>query len=482
MKLTTLMEALPGVQVSGVLPDSVNALEYDSRRVAPGTLFIALRGAQSDGHDFAAQAVERGAPVVLLEQALELPSPCVQLIVPDTRVAMADLAAAFYGQPARHLKLVGVTGTNGKTSVAFLLRALFIALGKRCGLMGTVEYDLGDRVLPASRTTPESLELQRHLAAMRDAGCEVAVMEVSSHALLQHRVRGLDFTVAGFTNLTQDHLDYHGDMEQYFKAKQRLFSDHSPGSAVVNGDDEYGRRIAASFEARTVGEAEAADLLIESVELGQSGSRFRLAGIEFTMPLIGRHNVANAALALGMIEALGVDMKQCVDPLSAVEPVPGRLEPIQAGQPFAVYVDYAHTDDALRQVLCALREITPGRLHVVCGCGGDRDRGKRPKMGAVAAQLADAVMITTDNPRHEDPAIIADHMVEGCAEVRSHGWQVELDRQRAIDEVLRAAEPGDTVLLAGKGHEAYQEINDMVLPFDDRETARSILSALNEAV
>ena len=480
MKLAALLETLSEVQTTGNLPESIKALEYDSRRVAPGSLFIALRGAKVDGHQFAAQAAQRGAVAVVAEESLVLPDTCALLRVPNSREAMADLASAFYGQPTRQLKLLGVTGTNGKTSVAFLLRHLLTASGNRCGMIGTVEYDLGERVVPASRTTPESLELQAYLAAMRDAGCEMAVMEVSSHALLQHRVRRLDFTVVGFTNLTQDHLDYHGDMEQYFAAKRRLFADHNFGTAVVNAEDSHGQRLAEEFAAQTVGEIPTADLSIEVIELAQAQSRFRVDGVNFTMPLIGRHNVSNAALALGMVRALGVNLEDCVKPLASAAPVPGRLEPIEEDQLFAVYVDYAHTDDALRQVLSTLREITPGQLRVVFGCGGNRDVGKRQKMGAVAATLADAVMITTDNPRREDPAAIADQIAEGCASVEGAGWQIELDRERAIDEALRAAAPGDTVLLAGKGHETYQEVYDLVQPFDDRAMARSILTTLKE--
>ena len=481
MKLAALLETIPEVQTTGKLPDSIQALEYDSRRVAPDSLFIALRGAKVDGHKFAAQAAQRGAVAVVAEEPLDLPESCALLRVPDSRAAMADLAAVFYGQPARQLKLLGVTGTNGKTSVAFLLRHILAAVGNRCGMIGTVEYDLGERVVPASRTTPESLELQAYLAAMRDAGCGMVVMEVSSHALQQHRVRGLDFSVGGFTNLTQDHLDYHGDMEQYFAAKRRLFTDHKSGTAVVNAADPYGQRLANEFAAQTVGDSPTADLFIEIVKLAQAQSLFRIDGVEFSMPLIGRHNVANAALALGMVRALGVTLEDCVKPLASATPVPGRLEPILEGQPFAVYVDYAHTDDALRQVLSTLREITPGQLRVVFGCGGNRDAGKRQKMGAVAATVADAVMITTDNPRREDPAAIAEQIAVGCASVDGADWQIELDRERAFDETLRAAISGDTVLLAGKGHETYQEINDLVQPFDDRAMARSILQTLKEA-
>jgi UDP-N-acetylmuramoyl-L-alanyl-D-glutamate--2,6-diaminopimelate ligase len=302
---------------------------------------------------------------------------------------------------------------------------------------------------------------------------------VSSHALLQYRVHGLKFDSVAFTNLTQDHLDYHGSMENYYEAKRSLFELHAKGGMIVNGDDQYGSLLAQEYAVTTVGKTESARLRIEAVELDQSGSRFRFDGTQFQTPLIGRHNVENSAMAIAIVQqTAGISLDQCVESLAKARPVPGRLEAIEENQPFGVYVDYAHTDDALSNVLEALREITPGKLQVVFGCGGNRDAGKREKMGRVAIELADVVTVTTDNPRNEDPSIIARQIAEGCSSVRQEGWRIELDRARAIDEVLRSAQPGDTVLVAGKGHESYQEVNESVIPFDDREQTRTILANL----
>jgi UDP-N-acetylmuramoyl-L-alanyl-D-glutamate--2,6-diaminopimelate ligase len=302
------------------------------------------------------------------------------------------------------------------------------------------------------------------------------VMEISSHALAQHRAAGLEFQTTAFTNLTQDHLDYHGDMEKYFCAKQTLFTQQpADGIRVVNIDSPFGQRLSDKFVATTFGESNS-DLQITQLKLGQHQTEFTLAGVNFTMPLIGRHNVSNAAAALGIVRGVGLELADCVPLLAAMPPVPGRLESLRQGQPFAVYVDYAHTDDALRQVLSTLREITPGRLRVLFGCGGNRDTGKRRKMGEAAAALADDILITTDNPRRENPHLIAEQVAEGCPGM----GRIELDRARAIDEILREAKAGDTVLIAGKGHETYQEIDDIVMPFDDRQQARAVLAALNE--
>ncbi|MGE4550956.1 MAG: UDP-N-acetylmuramoyl-L-alanyl-D-glutamate--2,6-diaminopimelate ligase, partial [Opitutales bacterium] len=350
-----------------------------------------------------------------------------------------------------------------------------------CGLIGTVEYDLGDRVLPATRTTPESPELHEAFAAMARAGCEFCVMEVSSHALAQHRVAGLEFSGAVFTNLTQDHLDYHGDMAGYFAVKRQLFEMTRESAVLVaNADDDFGKQLAQDFTAKTFGETEA-DFQVAELNLGQTESRFRIAGADFRIPLIGRHNISNAAAAIALARGLGFSSAECAGALATTEPVPGRLEPIPHAGSFAVFVDYAHTDDALRQVLGTLREITPGKLRVLFGCGGNRDASKRFKMGAAAAELAEAICITTDNPRRENPETIARQVAEGCASIRAGGWRMEPDRERAIDEILREAEPGDTVLIAGKGHETYQEIDDTIFPFDDRETVRVVLAAIEEA-
>lgn len=471
-----LLHGLPHELVRGQLDLTITGLAYDSRRVTPGTAFIALPGTRVDGHDFAAAAVGLGASLVITGRPVELPGGTAIARVENPRAAMAQLAAQFHGQPSAKLNLIGITGTNGKTTVAFLVRELLRGAGHRCGLIGTVEYDLGDRVIPAARTTPESLELHACFAGMVRAGCKICVMEISSHALAQHRVAGLEFQTTAFTNLTQDHLDYHGDMEKYFAAKQTLFTQQpAAGIRIVNIDSPFGQRLSDKFVATTFGESNS-DLQITQLKLGQHQTEFTLAGVNFTMPLIGRHNVSNAAAALGIVRAVGLELADCVPLLAAMPPVPGRLESLRQGQPFAVYVDYAHTDDALRQVLSTLREITPGRLRVLFGCGGNRDTGKRRKMGEAAAALADDILITTDNPRRENPYLIAEQVAEGCPGM----GRIELDRARAIDEILREAKADDTVLIAGKGHETYQEIDDIVMPFDDRQQARAVLAALNE--
>lgn len=476
MTATELFSGEPHDLVRGNLNVPVTGLTYDSRRVSPGIAFFALPGANADGHAFAANAMDAGASLIITGSGAELPGEAPVVRVENPRAAMARMAARFHGQPAEALRLIGITGTNGKTTVAFLVRNLLRGAGRACGLIGTVEYDLGDRVIPAARTTPESLELHGYFAGMRQAGCESCVMEVSSHALQQHRVAGLEFQTTVFTNLTQDHLDYHGDMESYFAAKRTLFTQQgSEAVRIVNADSLFGRRLSDEFAATTFGEAQS-DLQITNLELGQQQTGFTLAGVPFAMPLIGRHNVSNAAAALGVAQSMGIALDACVPILAAISDVPGRLEPIDAGQRFAVYVDYAHTDDALRQVLATLREITPGRLRVLFGCGGNRDTGKRRNMGEAAAALADDILITTDNPRREDPQCIADQVAEGCP---GRG-RIELDRERAIDEILREAQPGDTVLITGKGHETYQEIQDTVMPFDDRQQARIVLAALRE--
>ena len=481
MTAAELLEGLPHRWLQGNPGADCTGLAYDSRQITPGAVFVAIPGNRADGHRFLPQAAAAGAALLVVQDEVPLPEGVAAVQVPEARTALAALVARYFAQPSRDLRLVGITGTNGKTSVAFLLRHLLLAAGRSCGMIGTIEYDYGDRVLPAARTTPESLELHQGFAAMRRAGCEFCVMEVSSHALAQQRVAGLEFAATAFTNLTQDHLDYHGNMESYFATKRQLFTMTTPDACqCVNGDDPFGRRLAEEFGLQTVGEG-ACDLPVVVQDLQQAATVFQLSGTEYNMPLIGRHNVANASLAVALAQALGVSTATCQQALAEAPPVPGRLEPVDCEQSFAVYVDYAHTDDALRQVLRTLREITPGKLHVVFGCGGNRDAGKRGKMGAVAAELADAVCLTTDNPRREEPARIVSQIAEGCAGVRDDGWHVELDRERAIDETLRAARTDDTVLIAGKGHETYQEINDTIQPFDDRETARSILRAMAQS-
>ncbi len=489
MQLKQLIAHLPGASVEGSLDREVTGLTYDSRRVTPGMVFVAIPGQHVDGHEFINMAIERGATAILCERNGFMLHRATKIKVPDVREAMARAAAAFYEQPSSKLKVIGVTGTNGKTTVAFMVKAILEAAGIKTGLLGTVRYEIGDRIFPAQRTTPESLEVQQMLAAMVRADCQACVMEVSSHALEQKRVLGVDFDVAIFTNLTRDHLDYHGTMENYFGAKQKLFAPLAQGkkqaTAVINIDDTFGARLAEQTNVEvqlTYGLQQAARLRATKIELGKDGSRFVVETPERNfacrLPMIGRHNIYNALAAVGAGLALKVKVLTLQAALNALTPVPGRLEAVSLGQPFGVFVDYAHTDDALKSVLTTLREITPGRVLVAFGCGASRDTGKRARMGKVAAELADFTLITSDNPRKENPAKIASQIEEGCRSVRADTFAVELDRRRAIQQIIGKAEPGDTVLLAGKGHETYQEFDDTVVPFDDRLHAQETLEAL----
>jgi UDP-N-acetylmuramoyl-L-alanyl-D-glutamate--2,6-diaminopimelate ligase len=486
MKLKELVAGMQPLKVEGPVDRDITGIVYDSRRVTPGAMFVAIRGQHHDGHAFIDAAIERGAAAILCEQNGFHARKATRVKVTDTRAALAEVAAKFNGEPSARLNVIGVTGTNGKTTVTFMLKRILETAGLKTGLIGTVRYEIGERVIPAHRTTPESLEMQQMLASMVRDHCRACVMEVSSHALDQHRVRGVHFDTAIFTNLTQDHLDYHGTMEDYFTAKQKLFTPEylgsKSGSAVINIDDQYGLRLAADT-APTVtfsyGFNQAARVRAVDIRLGAAETRFTVEWegrrLECVLPLIGRHNIYNALAAFGAALALKIEPAQIISALASMPPVPGRLEHVDAGQPFNVFVDYAHTDDALRNVLTALREVTSGRLLLLFGCGGNRDTGKRAQMGRVAAELADHTIITTDNPRKESPEAIATQIQDGFTTLRPDGFSVELDRQRAIETILRMARPGDTVLIAGKGHETYQEFENTVVPFDDREHAREAL-------
>ncbi len=490
MQLKQLVHHLPAVSVEGSLEREILGITYDSRRVTQGMVFVAIPGRHVDGHDFINSAVDRGAAAIICQRNGFVPQRATKIKVADVREALALAAATYYGRPSSKLKMIGVTGTNGKTTVAFMIKHLLETAGIKTGLMGTIHYEVGERIIPAQRTTPEALEIQQMLSHMVRADCEACVMEVSSHALDQKRVHGIDFDVAIFTNLTQDHLDYHESMESYFEAKKKLFTSLSSGAksgrAVINIDDAYGRRLAEEGNAEvqlSYGLGEAAMLRATHLQLGKDATQMIVETPDFKfpcrLPLIGRHNVYNALAAVGAGVALKIGVPALRAALNTIEPVPGRLENVSTGGSVSVYVDYAHTDDALESVLRTLREITPGKLLLAFGCGGNRDTGKRPKMGQVAAQLADFTVITSDNPRKESPAKIAFQIEEGYRLVRVTDYQVELDRRRAIGEIIRRARPGDTVLIAGKGHETYQEFEDTVVPFDDRIYAREILENLS---
>jgi UDP-N-acetylmuramoyl-L-alanyl-D-glutamate--2,6-diaminopimelate ligase len=457
-------------------PVEVSALAYDNRRVEPGTVFFCVRGFTRDGHDFAADAVQRGAAALVVDHPLGLGVP--EVVVEDVRAAMAPAAARLHGDPTATLNTVGVTGTNGKTTSAYLVRALLEAAGRPTGLLGTVTSIIGGETHEVARTTPEAIDLQATFAQMLAAGDSDCVMEVSSHALALGRVDAIHWAAAIFTNLTQDHLDFHPTMEDYFAAKRKLF-EASPGVAVINVDDSYGARLAAEIEGDviTIGiESGDADLRATDIHSDFGGSTFRAGGLELRTPLPGAFNVMNVLGAVAAVRALGVDDETIVAALPAAGRVPGRFEPVDAGQDFAVLVDYAHTPDSLENVLAAARPLTRGRLVCVFGCGGDRDRGKRPQMGEISARLADLTIVTSDNPRSEDPDAIVDEVLTGIAD-RS-GTEAIVDRQAAIERAIGLAQDGDVVVIAGKGHEQGQEFEGgRKLPFDDVQVAREVLRA-----
>jgi len=482
MQLKTLLASIPVREIVGPPDRTVESIAYDSRRVQRNGCFVALRGEKSDGHDFIGQAIEKGAEVIVAERP-EKHSRATCVVVENTRTAMADLAAAFYGFPARKLKTAGVTGTNGKTTTTFLIKHICEKAGLRCGLIGTVRYEIAERVLPAPRTTPESLDIEELLAQMLNAGCRAAAMEVSSHALALERTRGLEWEVAVFTNLTQDHLDFHGTMENYFESKAKLFTQlgeqlkKRKPVAVINVDDRYGQQLLARIDKKvsvvTFGMGARADFRGSNYhrEFGATSYQLDARGKSYLvrLPLIGRFNVANSMAALAAANALGIRLREAVLSLSKVPQVPGRLEMVQAKRQFQVFVDYAHTPDALLNVLKTLRELDPRRLIVVFGCGGDRDKQKRPLMGEVVDRNADFAIITSDNPRKEDPEAIIAAVEKGF---HSERFEKITDRAQAIARAIEIAQPRDVVLIAGKGHENYQEFADHTVPFEDIQVAR----------
>jgi UDP-N-acetylmuramoyl-L-alanyl-D-glutamate--2,6-diaminopimelate ligase len=493
MPTTTLLDALPDKTVLGSLPAGVTGVAYDSRRVAAGALFVAIPGFKQDGRKFAADALGRGAAVVVAEGADPLPgSAAARVLVPSSREALARLADAYHGHPSRRLRVIGITGTNGKTTTSLLVEALLGAGGRPTGVIGTIQYRVGDQAEAASQTTPEALELQALLARMVEARVGGAAMEVSSHALSLSRVDGIEFDVAVFTNLTQDHLDFHKTLEAYRDAKARLFgllarSRKPRRAAVVNVDDPAGAAMICAAEADpqvrilTFGLRAPALLRPRRWESGMDGITLEVVipggEISITSALVGEHNVMNLLGAVGVGLALEMEPAQIGRILSGVATVPGRFERVEAGQPFLVVVDYAHTPDALENVLATARKLlTPGaRLGVVFGCGGDRDRGKRPIMGGIAARLADRAWVTSDNPRSERPEAILTEIETGIPATAAGRHESVADRRRAIEGAVAWAREGDVVVIAGKGHETYQIVGSEVLPFDDREVARTAL-------
>ena len=485
-KLSDYFSAEDIVASKGDLDRPISGLAMDSRRVMPGNLFFALPGRRADGNSFVDEAINRGAVAIVAEK---IPSGTAARVtylkVADARRALAQVSQRFYKFPDKALELIGVTGTNGKTTVTNLIKHLLATPSQRVGLIGTVNYDLGNRVVPSYRTTPESLELYGMLAQMRDAGCRQAAMEVSSHGLDQHRVLGMQFGVAVFTNLTRDHLDYHRTMEEYFAVKSQLFQGNAgavPKAAAINLDDPHGRQLAAALppdvKLVTFGEAPDATVRAEEVRLNFKNTELRLVwpggALAIESPFIGRYNVSNLLAAFAACYALGRDPAVIAARLRSFPGVAGRMERIEEGQPYNVLVDYAHTDDALRNALGMLRAITPGKLFVVFGCGGNRDRSKRSLMTAAVQEYADFAWATADNPRSEALAQIFADMQDGVKQAERISF-VE-DRRRAISLALDAAREGDCLVIAGKGHETYQEFADTIVPFDDRQVARELIA------
>ena len=486
LPLSSILAALPTNPhcTRGPAPQNVpiHSIAYDSRRVGPGSLFVAIPGLQTDGHRYLAAACDAGAAACLVERPDEAPArdDVTVVAVDNARRALALASAAFHGWPGHHLTLVGVTGTNGKTTTTYLVEAMLTAAGRIPGLIGTIQVRIGGETREAKNTTPESLDLQQILAEMVEKGHDSVAMEVSSHALDLERVCGCRFAVGVFTNLTQDHLDFHGDMAGYLAAKQRLFRElEASAAAVINTDDPHGADMAAVTPARVISYGIEGDAEVRATHVrhGDDGTRFHLSTpvgeTDVTMRLAGRFNVYNALAAVGTALALGLPLDIITRTLAEIAPVRGRFETVCEGQPFRVVVDYAHTPDGLENILQSARAITEGRVLAVFGCGGDRDRTKRPRMGAIAQRLAHLAYVTSDNPRSEEPQAIIDDIVAGMDGPTPP--VILADRRAAIEAALLAARPGDCVVIAGKGHETYQIIKNQTLHFDDAEVAREML-------
>ncbi|GIP25173.1 UDP-N-acetylmuramoyl-L-alanyl-D-glutamate--2,6-diaminopimelate ligase [Paenibacillus sp. J23TS9] len=495
MKLNELASTLTIAQITGSGDITITGLQTDSRKVAPGDLFICLPGHTVDGHDYAEQAAEQGAAALVVEHKLDIDLP--QVIVKDSRYAMAVIADAFFGSPSSHMKMIGVTGTNGKTTTTYLIEKMMNDHGVNTGLIGTIQMRYGGRTFPMSGTTPEALELQRSLDDMSANGVKCCVMEVSSHALEQGRVKGTDFRTAIFTNLTQDHLDYHKTMEDYREAKGLFFSrlgnkfTHQKNQrkyAVLNADDEASQYFAkvTAAEVITYGLDEKADVRASEISITAQGTHFHVdsfqGSCDVQLRMVGKFNVYNAlaAITAGLLE--GLELDSIKRSLESVPGVDGRVESVDEGQPFAVIVDYAHTPDGLENVLKTVNEFAKGRVITVFGCGGDRDRTKRPIMGKIAAEYSDVVMVTSDNPRTEDPDLILKDIEAGLHEnsVPQNKYQLIVDRRKAIQKAIEMASPDDVVLIAGKGHETYQDIMHVKHDFDDRVVAKEAIRGMNK--
>ena len=488
MILEELLKGVSCLHLAGNLNVSVEGLSYDSRKVGKGHLFVAIRGDNFDGNDFIPQAIERGAVAIVSEQkAIPIGSKLSWAIVDNARRALAIISGNFYNQPSRRLYLIGVTGTNGKTTVTYLVESVFQQGGRKIGRLGTIDYRVGERLVEAERTTPEAPDINRYMAEMVENGCKTCVIEVSSHSLDMERVYGCDFDVAVFTNLTRDHLDFHLSMERYFSSKKKLFEyleNKKEAVAVINLDDPKGKELLRGLKVRSItyGWQPSADITVDSYQLSLQGLQATITTpegkLQVSSPLIGRGNLSNILAAVGVGMAAGISLSDISQGIARVSPIPGRFEQVNEGQDFTVIVDYAHTDDALRNLLESVREVAKGRVITVFGCGGDRDPSKRPLMGAHAMKLSDIAIVTSDNPRSEDPLQIIREIEVGIESVgvRKGAHLVIPDRKEAIKRAIDEAHPGDMVVIAGKGHERYQIIGNKTIPFDDREVARQFIS------
>lgn len=485
MRLEDITKLIQPILVRGSTGCDIEGIAYDSRQVRPNYLFVAVKGEHANGEDYIDDAIRRGAVAIVSEQDAWHKRNVAHIHVENARLALAEIASAYYGHPSQRLELFGITGTNGKTTTSFMIRSILDNSGRHSGLIGTVRYELGPRIIPATRTTPEAPDIQFMFDQMIRAGCESAVMEVSSHALDQKRVWGVAFDVGIFTNLSRDHLDYHKTMDAYFNTKCQLFRSlgqlGKSAAAVINLDDPWGMQIASvnglNAKLVTYGEHPSAMVQATNVELSPDGSSFDLVSpwgeMKIRVNLPGRHNVSNALAAIAATAVRGISLSVIADSLKKMDQVPGRLELFKSRSGVNAYVDYAHTDDALSRVLQTLREFSTGRVIAVFGCGGNRDTSKRPLMGAVAAKYADHVIITNDNPRREDPMAIIRDIEAGIPDGTS--YEVQPNRELAIATALTSAKPGDTVLIAGKGHENYQEFASAVTPFDDSQVVMKYL-------
>lgn len=483
MKLNQLIQGIPTLKTSGNLDIEIGTLSQDSRQVEPGALFFCIKGTQVDGHRYLKQAAEKGAVAAIVQDWPDETGNLTIIQVSDVAKTVKDIAGVFYDYPDRKIQLIGVVGTNGKTTTTYLIKSILEAAGKKVGLIGTITNLIDDQPLASHNTTPGVLELQQIFAKMVRAGIEYVVMEVSSHSIAQERIAGLTFRVGVFTNITQDHLDYHRTFEEYFRVKSKFFIDLNPNAwAIINNDDNHAERLIDKISARviTYGIEQVSDIQADNIEMAMNGSKYTAntpqGPFAVNLKLTGDCNIYNSLGALGAGLALGMSPAEIKQGLEAVAGVPGRFQPVPEARDFDVFVDYAHTPDGLENVLKTGRKLGPKRLMVVFGCGGDRDRAKRPLMGAIAAKLADLTILTSDNPRSEEPARIVREIEAGFTEANPNAkYFIEVDRAKAIQKAINLAESGDQIWIVGKGHEDYQEFAGRRIHFDDREVARDAL-------